>query len=230
MILESTDLQNLHRYNNLPINIWGTVDRLDEVGRPIVKVDRYEIPFPDLKFQILEGTQKVVEIQGKPVLTFTASNGTTYILIGASVSPLDQNSLVGSEGDQLIVEVLSVPDETFEGYPTIRIYSINSAVDPTSGKANEMTITADQFNIYEEPPASSEVYVPPSATIEKVELVYYISDPRHTAPDPNADPQYIQPAWRFYGHYSNGDEFEFLVQALRQEYLLPELAPYTPPG
>jgi len=137
---------------------------------------------------------------------------------------------MGSEGDQLIVEALSVPDETFEGYPTIRIFGITYAVDPISGQENEMTITADQFNTYEEPPTSTEVYVPPSATIEKVELVYYIPDPRYTSPDPNADSQYIQPTWRFYGHYSNGDEFEILVQALEQEYLLPELAPYTPPG
>src|SRR5688572_14492489 len=230
MILESTDLQNLHKYNNLPINIWGTIDRLDEVGRPIVTVDRYEIPFPDLKIQVLEGTQKVVEIQGKQVLTFTANNGTTYVQIGASVYPLDHNSLFGNEGDQLIVEALIVPDETFEGYPAVRIYGITYAVDPVSGQADELTITADQFNTYEEPPTPTEVYVPPSATIEKVELVYYIPDPRHTPSDPSAGPKYLQPAWRFYGHYGNGDEFEFLVQALKQEYLLPELVPYTPPG
>jgi hypothetical protein len=63
-----------------------------------------------------------------------------------------------------------------------------------------------------------------------VEVVYYIPDPRYGLPESGTDPQYIQPAWRFYGHYSNGDELELLVQALKQEYLLPELAPYRPPG
>ena len=69
----------------------------------------------------------------------------------------------------------------------------------------------------------------PTLTIEKVELVYYVPDPRASSPDPSA-PIYIQPVWRFYGHYSNGHRFEILVQALKEEYLLPELAPYTPPG
>jgi predicted O-linked N-acetylglucosamine transferase (SPINDLY family) len=73
-----------------------------------------------------------------------------------------------------------------------------------------------------------ENYVPPQATIENVELVYYISDPHYIVPD-TAQP-YIQPAWRFHGHYSSGDEFEILIQALKQEYLIPELAPYTRPG
>lgn len=58
-------------------------------------------------------------------------------------------------------------------------------------------------------------------TIKKIELVYYISDPRYqTNP---ADPGYIQPMWRFYGHYYDGSEFEFLVQALKDEFLLPEI-------
>ena len=91
-----------------------------------------------------------------------------------------------------------------------------------------ITITADQPNVIDETVApESNVY--PEATIERVELVYYISDPRYL-PDPEAAEQYIQPAWRFYGHYSNGNEFEILIQALKQEYLLPELAPFIRPG
>jgi len=69
----------------------------------------------------------------------------------------------------------------------------------------------------------------PQATIESVELVYYTSNPRYL-PDPDTAEQYVQPAWRFHGHYSNGNEFEILIQALRQEYLLPALAPFTRPG
>ncbi|MCI0554189.1 MAG: LysM peptidoglycan-binding domain-containing protein [Anaerolineae bacterium] len=230
MILEGADLENLQQYNNLPINIWGTVDRLDQYGKPIIKVERYEIPFPDLKFQILEGTQKLIKIQGKEVLTFTTSDGTTYVQIGSSMYPLDRNSLFNNEGNKMIVEALIVPDEIFEGYPTMRMYSASYAVDPVSGQANELTITADQFNTYEDPPSITEIYVPPTATIEKVDLVYYVRYPPYALVDPNAGPQYLQPAWRFYGHYSNGDEFEILVQALKQEFLLPELVPYTPPG
>jgi len=63
-----------------------------------------------------------------------------------------------------------------------------------------------------------------------VELVYYAPDPRTRRQDVGSDAIYLQPAWRFYGHYSDGSEAEFLVQALRQEFLLPELEPYTGPG
>ena len=31
--------------------------------------------------------------------------------------------------------------------------------------------------------------------------------------------QYVQPAWRFTGHYTSGEEFEILVQALFENYL-----------
>lgn len=70
----------------------------------------------------------------------------------------------------------------------------------------------------------------PTATIESIELAYYVRYPPYVLADPSAGIQYLQPVWRFYGHYSNGDEFEILVQALKEEYLLPEPAPYTPPG
>jgi hypothetical protein len=36
--------------------------------------------------------------------------------------------------------------------------------------------------------------------------------------------------WRFYGHYDTGGEFEAIVQALKEEFLLPELAPYIQGG
>jgi LysM repeat protein len=229
-ILQGTDLQSLQAYNNLPMDIWGTVDHVDELGRPIVKVDRYEVPYPDLQFQIFEGTQQIAEIQGQSVILFMAKDGKTYVELTGIGTPFDRRGIFGKEDDQILVEGLAIPDETFGDYPCLRVFSVNYLIDPASGQPNEMTITANQVNIYEEPPASVENYTHPTATIEKVELVYYTPDPRYTLPDPNASPQYIQPAWRFYGHYSNGNEFEILVQALKQEYLLPELAPYTPPG
>ncbi|HMR99045.1 MAG TPA: hypothetical protein PKE62_07290 [Anaerolineales bacterium] len=73
-------------------------------------------------------------------------------------------------------------------------------------------------------------FTPPTATLEIIELAYHVRYPPYALADPSAGIQYAQPVWRFYGHYSNGDEFEILVQALKEAYLLPELAPYTPPG
>jgi hypothetical protein len=92
-----------------------------------------------------------------------------------------------------------------------------------------MTNMANQPNVLDEAPPGTES-CSPSAIISMNWST--IPDPLYGTLDPNAGaaPQYIQPAWRFYGHYSNGDEFEFLVQALKQEFLLPELAPYRTPG
>ena len=90
--------------------------------------------------------------------------------------------------------------------------------------------TADQLDETNQPQATgTPVTSPTTATVEKVELVYFVSDPRYTT-DPNAGDPYLQPAWQFYGHYSTGEEFEVIIQALQEDYLLPELAPYTPPG
>ncbi len=69
-----------------------------------------------------------------------------------------------------------------------------------------------------------------TATIESVELVYFTPDQRYAIPDPTAEPVYIQPAWRFQGHYWDGSEFEILVQALKDEFLLPEIDAIEPPG
>jgi len=45
----------------------------------------------------------------------------------------------------------------------------------------------------------------------------------------SASPVYLQPVWRFYGHYSDGTIFEALVQALDPLFLLPETEdPYSP--
>ena len=226
-ILEGANLQDLQTYHNIPIDIWGTIDRIDPNGNLVVKVERYEIPFPDLRIQVLEGTQRTTEIDGQAVILFTTTDGTTYAQIMLNGEP--DSSLLGVEGDPVILESLAIPGETFAGYPALRIFSGGMAVNPKNAQAAERIITADQpFILDEFPPDENIAY--PTITIETVELVYYTSDPRYPKSDSNIDPMYIQPAWRFHGHYSNGDEIEFLVQALKQEYLLPEVLPHIPPG
>jgi LysM repeat protein len=230
MILEGSDLQSMQKYNNLPINLWGTVTGFGRNEAVVVEIDRYEIPFPDLDFQIIEGTQKMMEIDGKTVLTFTTDDETTYVQIASLAVPLDEHYISGKEGDRVLLEVLIIPDEIYKGYPTLHMYSGNLAVDPISGKTNKLKITANQFNTYNEPSLTTEVNTPPTATIEKVELVYYLPNLWYGNTNPNADAKDMQPAWRFYGHYSTGDQLEIFVQALKQEFLLPELAPIIPPG
>ena len=106
-----------------------------------------------------------------------------------------------------------------------------AAVNPVDGQPAQFTGSADKFNIVDENvQPGMENYVQPELTIESVELVYYVPDPQTSRQGSGPGPHYLQPAWRFYGHYSDGSEVEFLVQALKQEFLLPELEPYTGPG
>jgi hypothetical protein len=228
-LLEGADLQALQTYQNRPVQIWGSVDRYDDQrGMDVVKVDRFEIPFPDLQFQILHGTQKVMDVAGQSATVFTAEDGQSYVQMrpGGDVD----NSLIGEEGDQVLVEALAIPDETFGGYATLRVFSAAMAISPKNGQAVDLTITADQPYVTDELPAQETNQSPPTATVESVELVYFIVDPRYALPDPSADPAYIQPMWRFYGHYSNGDEFEILVQALQDQFLSPEIQVIEGPG
>lgn len=218
MTLEGANLEALQTYQGRLVDVWGTIEMQE--GKVVVKVDRYEIPFPDLQFQILRGKQTSVTLEGQPATLFTTDNGKTYVQFnpGGGVD----GSTAGNPGDQVEIEALIVPGESFGGYPALRIFAAQTANSP-----EPLKVTADQ--IYTVDLASDE-YTPPTMTIERVELVYYMPDPRYLVGELEPDQRYIQPAWLFTGHYSSGEEFFILVQALKQEFLLPELAPYTQPG
>lgn len=226
--LEGSSLQDIEQYHNLPINIWATIESVDEFGNMTANVERYTIPFPDLRIQIFQGQQKATQIDGKSAVLFTAPDGKTYIQAILNGDPFNDDSVIGREGDQVLLEGFNIPDEFNNGYPVLRIFG-GSLATAKDGSATEMTVTADQPNIYDEAP-STEGFIPPTATIEKVELVYYLPNLQSGNTNPNADAKYIQPVWRFYGHYSTGDQLEIFVQALKQEFLLPQLAPIIPPG
>jgi LysM repeat protein len=233
MVLEGDDLQSLQNYHNRPINIWGKIDHINNIGVTIVKVEKFEVPFPDLKFQILKGTEKTINIQGQTALLFTSSeDGKSYVQLASNCHDVigpESVTGTGKAGEPLLLEVLAIPDLTFGDYPAICVYSTTMAINPKNGQPVELTVTADQPYIMEEATPGDRGPIP-TATIEKVELVYYIADPRYGVLDPTADPLYIQPMWRFTGHYSNGDEFEILVQALKDEFLSPEIQTIQGPG
>ena len=67
---------------------------------------------------------------------------------------------------------------------------------------------------------------------DAVELVYYVSNPYYQVNHPNYSQYqpYVQPAWHFRGRYDDGTVFDVLIQALKQEFLLPELAPHAGMG
>ncbi len=225
--LEGENLADLEKYHNRPINIWATITSADQFGTLTAKLDRWEVPFPDLQMQILRGTQKTEIVAEQPVELFTTDAGKTYVELYPTGDL--SNSILGAPGDGVLHEALAIPDEAYGGYPTIRIFSSSMAVNPKDGQAIELTITANQPNIVDEAQDTGS-YVPPELTIETVELVYYVPDPHFGNQNLNTGPRYLQPAWRFYGHYSDGSEVGFLVQALKQEFLLPELDPYSGPG
>jgi LysM repeat protein len=226
-VLENVSLEALRSYHNLPLDVWGTVDRVDQNGTPVINVERYEVPFPDLRIQLLQGTQRLAEVDGQPVILFTATDGTTYAQM-LTYGPPDTMTILGNEGDEVILTSLAIPGESFSGYPVLYVFGIGMAVNANNQPLG-MEITADKPYVVDEM-AISGTFVGPAATIESVELVYYIPNSRYTPFTKGSNAEYIQPAWRFYGHYEDGDEFEILIQALKQEYLLPELAPFTRPG
>jgi hypothetical protein len=133
--------------------------------------------------------------------------------------------VTGILGDLIEQEVLIIPDESFGGLPVMRTYQ--SGIVQAGG--SEMQMQANQIYSYNESedPMMSPDYAQPNLTIDHVELVYYVSNPYYQVNDPNYSQRspYIEPAWHFRGRYDDGTEFDVLIQALKQEFLLPELAP-----
>jgi LysM repeat protein len=224
--LEGNDLEALQAYNNHPIRVWGVIDHFEaNVGweMPVVNVERYEILYPDQHFKVFKGTQSVTTVEGQSVTLFTTDEGQVY------AQPDTYAGIIGNEGDPILVEALVIPDETIAGYPILQIASASMAINPKSGQPAEMQVTADQPYVMDEA-EQPEIPAELTATIESVKLVYFTPNQRYTALDPSGGPVYLQPAWRFQGHYWDGSEFEIMVQALKDEFLLPEIEAVEPPG
>ncbi len=214
--LEGENLQELETYQNRPVKIWGTPRESTINDLPIIQVERYEIPYPELDFQLLTGVQSIGEIDGEPITFFTAEDGTKYVALYLDGTP--GVSLVSNEVDQVVFEAIIIPGETYDEYPALRMYSYGPLVDPNTGEPIEYTVMANEINIMMDNSSLSENY---TITVEKVDLIYYTPDQRYGDIGFVPEPPYIQPVWRFSGHYSNGVAFEFLLQALQDEYLLP---------
>ncbi|HEX5836430.1 MAG TPA: LysM peptidoglycan-binding domain-containing protein, partial [Anaerolineales bacterium] len=119
-VLNGDSLAELEKYHHRPLNVWVTIQSADSFGNLVARLDRVEVPFPDLQFQILRGTQRTEVIDGQPVELFTTEDGTTYV----ELSPSGDigSSIMGTPGDIVLHEALTIPDETYGGYPTIRIF------------------------------------------------------------------------------------------------------------
>jgi len=229
-LLEGSNLNELDAHQAMPILVSGTIENKN--GTNILHMDSYKIPFPDLHFQILKGTQTVSEINGQVVILFTDVNGKMYAQVSPDGSP--DTSTVGRNGDQVLVESLAIPDETLGGYPALRVYSSGMAISPKNGQPVDIPITANQpFVVDDTNQPDISNYVQPNLTIESVELIYFVSNPYYQVSDPIyslRDTKYLQPVWHFQGHYDNGDKFDAMIQALKQEFLKPEISPGLSPG
>lgn len=226
LILEGDGLEELQKFNNLPVLIWGRTVRISDAGLTIASVDRFEIPYPELKMQVYTGKTEVLMDNGQRFLLFTTEDGQAFAIMYPGGFITDDIGLPHNE--LIFVEGLAIPNESYGGYPALRIFGTGMATDPVTGERIEFTSTSSEPQVIPDNPAAPNTTI--SATLEQVELVYYTPDPRFFTPEQLPQPQYIQPVWRFFGHYADGSAFEIFVQALTQEFLLPETEFGIPPG
>jgi LysM repeat protein len=216
--LDGSMLGELDPYNGLPILVSGT---LDPTGK--LTMESYKIPYPDLHFQILKGTQKAQQLGGQDVIVFTTEDGNSYVeFLATNNQPT--GTFTGHVGEVIQQEVLIIPDETFAGMPVAHIYQ--SAIIQENG--TQLEVQANRIHVFNDgSEPGSEAFKQPSLTINKIELVYFVSNPYYQVNDPNYDQRSndIQPVWHFHGRYDDGTEFDMLIQALKEEFLLPELVP-----
>ena len=221
--LQGNNLEPLQNVANRPIEIWGRIN-LDVPDRPFVlpflEIEKFEPLYPDLQTQMLTGTQKTREIDGVQVVLFT-TGGTTYIQLIPSGGYPDGNDITNiSDSGEVIAETLQVPGEIYAGYPALRVFMSAPATDPNTGDPIELP-SVDQIEVMPDPFGNADAYNPPNVTIDKVDLVYYYSSPPYPEDHPEAQEQYIQPAWHFHGHNDDGSELDIFIQALKPEYLSP---------
>lgn len=220
--LQGSNLEPLQNVANRPIEIWGHIN-LDVLDRPFVlpflEMEKFESLYPELQFQVLSGTQELQETNSGEQVLFT-TQGTTYILLGSSGGYPAGNLFLDTE--MVNIEVLQVPGETYAGFPALRVFSVGPAVDPNTGEPVELLYRAtDHIEVVPDPFGNADPYSLPNVTIEKVELVYYYSNPPYPEDHPEAQEHYIQPAWHFHGHDDYGIVLDIFIQALKPEYLSP---------
>ena len=179
---------------------------------------------------MLTGTQEIKEIEGQQIVFFN-TGGTSYVQLVPSGGGYPSNYMVPLEYmGEVNIEALQVPGETYAGYPALRVFNVGSAVDPNTGEPIELYRLTDHIEVLPDPYGNADQYIQPNVTIEKIELVYIFSNPSYPEDSPEAQERYIQPAWHFHGHDDHGSELDIFIQALKPEYLSPEIAPAAPVG
>lgn len=221
--LAGENLDGLSDRENMPVAVWGTI-QYDAAGFLRLTLEKFEELYPGLEFQVLKGTQELMDLNGAQLVLFH-HEGETYLQLTTSGAGPDSNYF--AEGE-ILLQALLVPGETYAGYPAVRVFYSSPAIDPTTGQPLELPSMDDMNRPLPDPYGNNETYVQPDFILDTVELAYYYAvDPlmKYDSPDSSTNQPYVQPIWHFHGHYTNGSEADILIQALKQEFLSPNFGP-----
>jgi hypothetical protein len=202
------EIDGIEALNRLPVRVWGKfIDT--SLTSTTIEVSRYEEVVPGLHFQAWLGSTEATTLDGQSVLLFTAQGGEQYVLL-SSISN-DPDTPLNLPGELVIIEGL-LRGQTFAGHSVIEDTGMSMAQGEADLQGYEI-VSDDPLVLGRETPNRG------NATIEKIDLVYYATDLTYGNIPQDMPPLYVQPVWRFYGHYENGEEIYILVQALQPDYL-----------
>jgi hypothetical protein len=218
-LAEGPGLAGIENYNLQPVRVWGAVSGLDAYNLiPLLSVERYEPLYPGLQIQSWLGKETLATVQGKTVLLFASQDGQTFVT-SESLKPAFDPANQKPEPIRFFAQGFLMPGKNWGGYPVVDIrFKAFGGDSTTSLEDMQKQFPNNQPKVL--PESAAPQPIPSGAKIERIELVYVAKDLRGL-PEPTT-PVYLQPAWSFVGHYSDGTPFEIYVQALTDAYLLPE--------
>lgn len=203
-------MEGIEAYHQLPVKVWGAFQSTDG-NLPVLSVERIEPIYPGLKPRVWFGTSEVITLDGREVILFTDEETGGEFILRTSIDTPDPEELPWEADKRVAVEGLALPGETFAGYSVVK----DLTMLPSSDDREQYQPSSAVPPVIPEEIPSTEAKL---ATIEKIELIYYTEDPQHSAPEGQTI-RYVQPVWRFSGHYNTGQTVEILVQALVSQYL-----------
>jgi hypothetical protein len=211
------NLSGIEHYNNLPIRMWGMVDRVEN---SIIYIDvaRFEPLFPGEQIQVWTGTEQILSLDGQSVVMFTTSGGDSYVL-KSSVDWGAEGNIIGRLGDLIEIEGYLIPGQQVGGYLILKDTAGSAQPDGVADSAQVAIWDHSQ-----DPSTNPGAVLQGQVTIDKVELAYDAINldrcQASAAEDPNMSPWLVvQPMWVFNGHFDDGRRFIVQVQALPGEYL-----------
>ncbi|MBN1149182.1 MAG: zf-HC2 domain-containing protein [Anaerolineales bacterium] len=220
--LEGPELEGSQPYQNLPVKLWGRVERFKD-GNPVVTVERLEALYPGLRIQAWAGVTEEVALEGQQALLLTTESGERYLLkssIGCGAA-----CQIGVQADRVVYEGYALPGETYAGYPLLVELGAGRLDDQQDLSSYHMASTEiNVWNGITSGPGYNPEYLRGRVTIEKVELAYLAISLDHCVNTPGAQEAlqswlYVQPMWIFSGHFDDGRAFLVQIQALPDEYL-----------